>query len=636
MSISEDDVKPFNEDDFRDYCIRIIDKAIKDREAFDELVDRWYNDWRDVKKTKLLPWIGCANWSVPITSTSVDDIIPRINEAIFGLNPPMDVRPLNQTSAQYRDVIKAFMNWDIKTHPELMKEVWFFIQNTVWGGTGFVKNFFKKERRVASKKPVPAYLISGEPVMSPDGTPIEVTEDNTAMLTEQGIKFTEGEVLEKRRSWKTYDPKTEAVDIKDCIFPVDSTSIEDAWDNSLIAIRVRKTKDFLRRQLKEDDKELYKKLDRVKIKGLDSKLEKTEDERERKQLREYATKTSKIECFEVYVNYDLDGDGFEEKVVALIGWESKMLFGYEEYPYDHERCPIVPGYIKPVHNQPFGMGVPEMLYDTKGEIDAIHNSRTDRAKLYNDPIMTHTETSGFNRKAHKRGPGRTWRLADRSESAIGYMQPPAKNDASSHAEEELALAYAQKRSKVTDYALGSESGIAANSTATGIQALIAEGKVGFRSFTTWMALSIAEIFEQRLALYQQFWGKATDPEITEWVREILDVPDNPLAGQSIDAIRHKFNIVMTATSEDAKMALSRAQAAYEIIGNEPMFESAPNKKRDIIVDLLRSTGMQDPEEKVPTQEEIMQYQVEIQKQAIMQMQQEQADAQARGEGQISQ
>lgn len=618
--------KPFNEDDFTHYLVETIKNAIADRKQFDNLIDSWYNDWRDIKGVKLFPWKGCANWSVPITSVSADDVTPRVIENIFDINPPIDVQAQNTTATEYRDIIKQFLNWDLDAHPELYEQLWYFVQNTVWSGTGFIKSFFAKEKTKIEARTFDAYIVNGEPAKDPNtGVVLQVNQHNTELLTQSNVPFEVKEITEKKRRWKKYNPDITTLDIKDVIFPSDSESIQDAWDNSLIAVRVWRTKDYLMRQLQQDEKELYKNLNKVKIRGLEAKQATAKDDREREQIAKFAAKTKKIECFEIYVNYDVDGDSVDEKLVALLGWEDELLFGYEEYDYEHGRCPITPGHIKPIHKQPFGVGIPEMLFDTKGEIDSVHNQRTDRGALHNDPILTHTEKSGFNRKTHKTGPGRQWRLIDRSESAIGYLQNPAKSENVSFQEENLLMAYAQKRTKVIEPTT-TEGAISKNKTAAGVMALIKEGNRGFRTFTRWMSLSIAEIFRQRFALYQQYWGKASDPEVKQWIKEILDIPGNPLTEQSLEAVKQQFNIVMTATKEDTQMELTKAQAAHEILIENPLMQQFPLKMREIVIDLLRATGVKEPEGKVPTGEEIKQWQVGVQKETLRQMEQEKAQA----------
>lgn len=612
----DDNENKFSEENFTKYLCTTIKNALRDRSEFDKLVDRWYNDWRDIKDVKIWPWKNCANWSVPVTSTATDSVIPRVIDGNFDINPPIGVQAVNKTGYPFRDIVAGFMAWDLDAHPETYREAWFYVQNASWGGTSYMKTYMQMEKRTEERK-LTAYMVKGQ-ILEENGRPVPVTDQATAILGEQGIDFTiEQDVVWKKRKWHKYNPDSVVLDIKDVIFPSDSISLEDAWDNSMIAVRMWYTKDYLKRMLKQDEKELYKKLDITTIKELEDENQGIPDERDREEIAKIASKSKKLECFECYANYDIDGDGLEEKVVALIHYKSKTLCGYESYPYDHGECPIVPGYIKPIHNQPMGIGIPEMLFDTKGETDSTHNQRTDRGSLYNDPVLTYTDASGYDKKTCLRGPGRDWKLLDRGETAIGYLQPPLKGEIESFKTEALLLDYAQKRSGATEQVLGTPD--ARNQTKGGILALLQEGAVGFKNFTRWMSLSFAKIFNQRLALYQQYWANATDEEIKAWIQEILDIPGNPLAGQGIDAIRHKMNVFMTASKQDKNTEMQKASALYTVSLEHPLFQAFPEKAREALVDMFRTVGIKNPENKVPTLEEIKQWQVEIQKEAQMQV-----------------
>jgi len=141
-----------------------------------------------------------------------------------------------------------------------------------------------------------------------------------------------------------------------------------------------------------------------------------------------------------------------------------------------------------------------------------------------------------------------------------------------------------------------------------------------------MSLSIAEIFRQRWALYQQYWGNASDEEVTKWIKEILDTPENPLSEQGLEAIKQQFNIVMTATKEDIKAEISKAQAIHEILKDNPLMERYPLKMREVVVDLLRKMSIKDPEDKLPTEQEIKQWQVEIHMETMKQLEEQKKQA----------
>jgi len=605
--------KSFNEDDFISYLCETLDNIKKDRKEIDPLFDEFYKDWRDIKDKKIFPWIGCANWSVPVTSTHTDSIIPRIVEGIFDINPPVKVKALNNTSFEYRDSIRAFMNWDLETHPELMEQIWYFIQNTVIYGTGFNKSYFEQERGMKTRY-IEAYSVNGEIIRDSEGEIIEVSDIVSQAYDQQGVQYEIVELKEKIEGWKKYNPTNRTLDIKDVLFSSDAENIKDAWDNGIIAVKFFETKDDLRKRLKQGDNELYKNLSKIKIKNISNEKDDRElDDRERAKKYQHAYKTKKIPFYEVYCNYDIDGDGFNEKVVAIIHLETKTLLGYEEFPYEPEKCPIVAGYIKPVHGCVFGIGIPEMLYDTKREIDALHNARTDRNAINNNKPLMYTDASGFNPDIHKFGPGRNWEMDSIMPEDIRFLDAP-NNEYNSQKEEDLVLQYAQKRSGITDHMVGVAD--SKNKTATGIMALIKEGNILFRHYIRWISLAIGEILDLRWALYRQFWGEAADDEVNEWVQEILDNPDNPLSNEGLEAFKQHMNVYMTAYKESKDYELTKAQATYDIAMNNPIISQFPQALREFTVDLLRKVGYSDAEEKVPTIDQINEQMIKIQQEAI--------------------
>jgi hypothetical protein len=606
----EEDNK-FNEEDFTTYLCETITQLEKDREPINLLFDQFYKDWRDFKDKKIYPWAGCANWSVPITSTAIDGITPRISENTLNLNPLLKAESMNKTSYKYKDMVNSFMEWDVKTHPDLIKEIWFFIQNAVIYGTAFNKGFFEKERGVKQRY-IQGYIVNGELVKDDKGDIIEVSDIITQAYESKGIEYNITEVIEKTEGWKKYNPNCKTLNIKDVLFSSDAESIKDAWENGLIALKFKETKNDLKKRLKEGKQDLYRNLDKIKIKNLnENDNNSTNDEKEKN--KQLAYKTKKLNFHEVYCNYDIDNDGLNEKVVAIIHKDSKTLLGYELYPYNEDKCNIVAGYIKPVHESVLGIGFSEMMFDIKREVESIHNARTDRNSLNNNKPLMHTDDSGFNPDIHKFGPGRNWELDSLSSEHIKFLDTPG-NENSSQSEETLVFEYGQRRSGMFDNMAGKSD--PKNKTATGILALIKEGNIPVRQYSRWISYAIGEILSFRWALYNQFWGEESDEEIEEWINQILDNPENPFKMENREAFRQNFNIMMTASQEDKEFELNKAQATYDIMLNNPVISQFPQALREFTVDLLRKVGHNDAEEKVPTIEEIDEHMIKVQQEAI--------------------
>lgn len=619
----------FNKKRFTQYLCDQMKKIKADKDKANPVFDQFYRDWRDIKLPKNYPWVGCANWSVPVTSSLTDVIIPKIVEGIFDKNPIVDVKARNSTGNNYRDKVKQFIiDWDIAGNEELLKEIWMFIQNTCIYGTGFVKTIFEQERGVRTIE-YDTYVINGQIVRNEEGEPLKVTEEQSMEYAQQGIQFDTIPTKEKEEYWKKYRPSTTTQDIKRIYWSLDADSIEDAYETGIVATMFFSTKDKLKRRLKDDPKKLYKNLDKVKIKAIESSHSGNDEDSRRK--KEFAYKTKKMPFYEMLVNYDIDDDGLEEKVVAIVHLESETLLGYEEFQYDHEECPIVAGHIKPVDNNVLGIGIPEMLYDSKAQIDSEHNARTDRNALNNNKPLMYEDNSGFNVDTHKFGPGRRWPVKDMKK--ISFLDTP-NNEINSEKEENLNFQYAQRRSGQFDNQMGKSD--PRNKTATGILALLQEGNIPIRHFIRWISLAIAQVVNQRWALYNQFWGNANDEEINRWIDEILDSPTNPLGKEDRDAFKHEMNIYFTASKESKERELQKAQSTYDIVQTNPLFQQFPYALREMTVELLRQIGYADADKKVPTQEQILQYQAEVQKEALKKLQEEQGIIPPEGMDDLSQ
>ena len=607
----------FSKKKFETYLCEQMKKIKEDKDQSNPIFDQLYMDWRDIKKKKTLPWVGCANWSVPVTSALTDAITPKIVEGIFDKNPIIDTKAVNTTENDYSDKVKEFIiDWDLSTNDGLMQEIWMFIQNTCIYGTGFNKTSFVKERAVRTNE-YSAYVVDGRVIKDQDGTPIPEDERITKAYTEKGTIFEMTDVSETEEYWKKYNPLSKTLDIKKVYWSTDADSIVDAFNTGIVAEEFEETKDNLKRRLKDDPKGLYKNLTKVKIKEIENASDSNNDDDARRK-KALAYKTKKITFHEIYCNYDVNDDGFEEKIVAIIHLPTGTLLGYEEFPYDHEKCPIVAGYIKPVHNNVLGIGIPEILYDTKHQIDAEHNARTDRNSLNNNKPMMYTDESGFNVEEHRFGPGRRWG-GIKDFNQIKFLDTP-DNEINSIKEEEKLWEYAQRRSGQFDNSLGKSD--PKNQTATGILALLEEGNIPIRHFIRWISLAIAEIVNQRWALYNQFWGNANDKEIDKWVEEILDSPTNPLGREDKDAFKQKMNIYFTASKESKAQQLAKAQSSYDIALNSPLLQQFPFAVRNLTVDLYRQIGHTNAEEMVPTEQQIMDYQANVQKEAIKKLREE--------------
>ena len=623
VSVAETDstLEPFSKESMLRYLSDFVKSSLSAHDEFFKLCDLWFNDYRDIKPfEKIFPYKGSANYSRPITSSSCDALICRIIEGILGFDLPLDILALNQTSSQFRDKMKEFINWDLKSHDRIYEQLWYMAANTVIYGTGYVNTYFVAEKKLDNYT-YNGYVADGdeEPIKDEDGIAYEVSEENDIKLNDLQIPNQQQEITEKREVWSRYEPDLETLDIKDVLQIEDSEGIADSYESgSPIGARGYKTTNDLRREVHFGDNPLYKFVDEDMIRSFDPQIKQNEkDTRKRREIGTEKTKNKKIEFWTIFYDYDIDDDGFEEKCVALINVDNNKLLGYEEFQYAHGQCPITETFILPIHKQNKGVGVSEMLYDTKSELDHEHNTRSDYKDYLMNPILMTTQSSGFDSKFHRFGLRQHWDLEAITPDDIRFLTLPISGaDMVSKDEEQRLELGGQKRVGVNDHMSGQSDQY--NQTKGGILAVIQENNIRIRHYIKWLAPSIKQIFYQRMSLYQEYYN-TDDQEILEKIQEILDVPENPFAMEDLGAMKGKYNIVLLATKEEKGTEIQKAQFLLEMIKNDPMAQEVPELFREVKVDMLRKVGISNADTIYPKSEAIQAIMVNRQKEAFKQM-----------------
>ena len=629
----------FNETEMVEYFCTAIDKSLTYlSDTYHKDLNKWEMDYRDMKLAKNHPWTNSANFSSPVTSSHTDQTTARLVDDLLGFNEPIDAQCLDnvENNKELEREVRTLMKWDIESHDELREQVWYMIENADWSGNGFAYTYFDQEKEpVTTEEMLEVLVIDGKPELDETGEPIPFDEQMLVELEQLQVPYEVQEVLVQKKElrWTKYEPTTICWSNKDIVFPHDADSLEDAFKNAFVTVRVYKTLDEVYKMMRQPDentnKQLYNKLDKVKLKASKELFKESTystNIKEVKNIEKSLWKSKKMEFFLCWGKYDIDNDDIEEQIVLLLHVPSKTLLGYQEYDYEHKQCPIVNGRIKPIHKKILGTGIPEMLYDIKSYIDTSWNQRIDMRTKFIAPPKVFSKQSGFNpnRPDHQEGIGANWELNDITQ--IKYMELPSTT-LFQHGiqDEERIERLAQRRTGSPDVIFG--EGDEKQETFRGMMTLIDETEKFRGSYKKWLAQAIQKIFYQRFRLYRQFWGKAAregDPQIQAYIQEVLDRPNNNLTQQTLDALDHNFNIVLQATSVDKKVRLVQAKEEHDFLMQDPMVMQSPKYRRTIKENVLRAMSSKNIDEKLPTVEEyealeqqrvmIAQQEIEAQKQ----------------------
>ncbi|MFA5323328.1 MAG: hypothetical protein WC373_11710, partial [Smithella sp.] len=287
-------------------CASVTESELNLSSTLHKEWDKWEMDYRDKKPTKIFPFRGCANFSVNITSTNIDGMTPRLIEDLFDYNEPIEAVSVDiqDPDSKLSSTINRFMSWDIESNDCLREEYWYCIENAEVNGLSFAYTYWESEKGyIKSDKQI--LLINGKQGLGKDGMPLEYTPEVIESLKAKGYQVEEQTVIVKEFKYKKYAPKTVCLDGRDVSWNKDAISMEDAFNNGFVSIKIWKTLDEIKRIVQGDTKSIfsdYKKFEDIMVTHTDAKS------------LSQAWKPKKIEFRLVFTQLDIDGDGLEEKV----------------------------------------------------------------------------------------------------------------------------------------------------------------------------------------------------------------------------------------------------------------------------------------------------------------------------------
>lgn len=179
--------------------------------------------------------------------------------------------------------------------------------------------------------------------------------------------------------------------------------------------------------------------------------------------------------YELWISYDVDGDGWDEEIVVDYHKESGTFLSARYNWYDDLHRPYrLCNYFNVEGIWP-GIGVCKQVEQFQAEVTTIHRQRLDNATLANMGMIVLRKGTGYG-PGEPIFPGKMWFVDDPRND----IQPFKLNEVypSSFANEQAALSYEERRVGVNDIILGTpQQGTPA--TATSDMARLAEGNKRF-------------------------------------------------------------------------------------------------------------------------------------------------------------
>lgn len=567
--------------------------------------------WGDDPRTspKDSPWSGASDIGIPIEAFTIEGLLPRFLKVCYGAKPIVWIRGQTEDDYDQAPVVEEALNFQLTREIKIYRRMKNCFKNVTMSGDAIVKCVWEKESKIINK--VVYYIIdatTGQPLLDPQTQqPIETQKDteippiNEQTGTPQ-IKVRK--ILSEVK--KTYDcPKIYSRNIKQVIIPKDANTPEvDELD--WIADTYERTVDELKRNVGDIDEGMF---DEKTVVDLEQDL----------QIRNQGLNSlgfNKAFIIEWHGKYDVNDDGLDEEVVVFIGQKDQSfiidklgakdsrLLGWMISPYP--KRPFFHYQIIPMDNSFYGKGVPEFLIGIRNLIDAIFNQMVDRGSINNNPPLITPSTHDPDENPF--GPGANF-VSD-TPNAYRVLELP-KSEQMEFTKMEFLLGLVQKLFGVTDYALGQESSIASNRTASGIMTIVGEGNIKFDD----MIRSLQDVNEDLYDFIVQLNADLLEDEyvyyITGQQNPFKKIDKKGWAGNfDFEAAGNSININREIEQNRATLAYNTAMNSF---GKNPAL--TPEVMLILTQNFFRSIDLRNV--KLPTVEE-MQQQMAQQKQEAMQ------------------
>ena len=555
--------------------------GLADRTEWESRLTEWDEQYYGIVPDRTYPWPGCSNLHVPLTMLGVETLKPRLIEAVAGGEPIAQVLPVEASDEERRDRTELFLNWQLKTHMDIEERIAESAHLFLNPGTVIAKTYWKVERTrrryvrtfpkdtpmdeilqaVLGLQPPTRFepdgdmRWTGELARTTDGPPITFTLAIAEDDTQLHIRVDRDDVDER--------PWIRLLDPIDFIAP--SNAGADVQQMPWCQERLYLTEQDLRRYVQSGrfNRDAVDELlrHREPTGEDDTGSGGTQTHRDLVQDVEGVdadasdARASTYTIIEDYRTYDIDDDGYDEQIVTwicdslpnrVLGWD------YLANVYAHGRRPYRVGRFFPIPFKFYGLAFAEIIRNLQDEINAIHNQRVDAGTLSNMPWYFYRASSTHNPTTYPLKPG-TGIPIDNPQTDVQF--PRLQFDAAfGQNEESLVYQYFERLTGLTDLALGRQpSRVGATRTATGVASLLSESGLRFKTAMEAFQRFWVGVFEDVLALDQQYLPPGVEFRVTGRLPEFLR-----LASRA--EIAGKFDITLSATTETINKQVMREDA----------------------------------------------------------------------------
>lgn len=407
-----------------------------------------------------VPFIGACGDTVPVSAMAIDPVHARLDTGIFKADPVIRIKPLSKKTTQYVDALEKWIEFYQKHRLQLRKIASPRILEMAKHGTMIFKTVYDCE-----KYNVMTYNAKWEVI--------------------------------KKEVTRFKGPRVFGLSLADVLFP---PQYQDIQDCPIVFERQRYAITQLR--VLEASQKITN-VDKIKDQA-QTQRDVLEIERQKSANHEESASEIKnlIEIYEIWCDYDINGDGLPEKLVITWHKGTDTILQCRYNWYFHQRKPytVIPYSVS--NDSLYGIGIGEMCSFFQAAQTKWHRMATDNTYLANIRMFIAKKESGIE-EVPKLYSGKTFFVDDPTKDFIPFSA--ANIYPSTLTERQNLFGLAEKRTGVSDYLTGRESPIVGSrATATSTVALIQEGTRRVEEVLENIRVGFAEIIENCLYIWIQY------------------------------------------------------------------------------------------------------------------------------------
>lgn len=467
---------------------------------------------RPIDAWKEFPFEGASNLVIPVAATDIDTLFARLMGML--LEPPnlWSVQARRPEFQQLATATEDFLEWAQHNELEIHGPIGDWVVELHKLGTGILKQRYTREMKKVYEW---RELANGQ------------------TWQQQAV------VLLKDK------PAIHHVRTNDFYIPPGFKEIQGApW----CAERIRLTWQQFMNRVKAG---LYVGADVVGSQFFSPPINALQQEMDR--ISRYSASINKLsEFYEFWIDFDIDGDGWDEALVCTIHLQSQQYVRLDFNPFFNQDKPYSAARFMRDVNSFYGIGLGEMLDHFQEEITTMHNQRIDAGSLGNSFSYAIRKDETGIKENEPTYIGKQWRLND-----VNNIKPLNFGSASAAPSIEIEQATrgeSQRRTGVNDYVQAQAGPETAYGTAYTTQQMILASSKRFGETLREINVALGETGTRVLELYQQFnpRGKefmALGQQEGQLVSMLLQFP--------VDLIRRGMSVSVTAidaqTSKDTQI-----------------------------------------------------------------------------------